>query len=109
MRYTVLWTPTAERDLAELWLQSADREAIRSAADTLDSLLRDDAHLRGESRYDSLRIVHAARLALILMWTRIIGWFGCCACGDTGPDAAGTFTPPQSAVSLESPTLPAGN
>ena len=64
MRYTVLWTPTAERDLAELWLDAADREAVRSAADTLDSLLRVDAHLRGESRYESLRVLHAAPLGV---------------------------------------------
>jgi hypothetical protein len=31
MRYTVLWTPTAERDLTELWLDAPDREAIRQA------------------------------------------------------------------------------
>ena len=64
MRYTVFWTPTAERDLAELWLDAPNREAIRSAADTLDSLLRVDAHLRGESRYESLRVVHAAPLGV---------------------------------------------
>ena len=64
MTYAVLWTPTAERDLAEIWLQSHDREAVRSAADTLDSLLRIDAHLRGESRYDSLRIILAAPLGI---------------------------------------------
>jgi mRNA-degrading endonuclease RelE of RelBE toxin-antitoxin system len=64
MKYSVLWTPTAERDLAELWLDSADRQPIRSAADTLDKLLGDDAHLRGESRYDSLRVVHAAPLGV---------------------------------------------
>jgi plasmid stabilization system protein ParE len=64
MRFTILWTPTAERDLAELWLQAADREAIRSAADTLDHLLRENAHLHGESRYDSLRVVHAAPLGV---------------------------------------------
>jgi mRNA-degrading endonuclease RelE of RelBE toxin-antitoxin system len=64
MKYTALWTPTAERDLAELWLQAADREAVRSAADTLESLLRMDTHLRGESRYESLRVVHAAPLGV---------------------------------------------
>ena len=64
MRYTVLWTPTAEHDLAELWLEASDREAVRSAADTLDVLLRDDAHLCGESRYDSLRVVHAVPLGV---------------------------------------------
>jgi mRNA-degrading endonuclease RelE of RelBE toxin-antitoxin system len=64
MRYTVSWTPTAEQDLAGLWLRATDRETVRSAADTLDRLLREDAHLRGESRYDSLRIVHAAPLGV---------------------------------------------
>ena len=64
MKYTVLWTPSAERDLADLWLQSPDREAVRSAADTLDSLLRVDAHRRGESRYESLRVLLAAPLGI---------------------------------------------
>lgn len=64
MRYSVLWTPTAERDLAELWLQALDRQAIRSAADTLDSLLRINAHLRGESRYGSLRVVLASPMGI---------------------------------------------
>ncbi len=64
MKYTVFWTPSAERNLAELWLQSPDREVIRSAADTLDSLLRVDAHRRGESRYESLRVLLAAPLGI---------------------------------------------
>ena len=64
MRFTVLWTPSAERDLTDLWLKASDREAVRSAADTLDSLLREDAHLRGESRYETLRIVLAAPLGV---------------------------------------------
>lgn len=64
MTYAILWTQTAEEDLARLWLEGTDREAIRSAADTLDSLLRSDAHLRGESRYDSLRVLLAAPLGI---------------------------------------------
>jgi hypothetical protein len=47
MRFTVLWTPTAHDDLAQLWLDAADREATRSAADTLDVILHSDAHLQG--------------------------------------------------------------
>ena len=64
MRYTVLWTPTAEHDLANLWLNASDRQAIRSAADTLDNILRTDAHLLGESRYGSLRVVLAVPLGV---------------------------------------------
>jgi hypothetical protein len=37
---------------------------MRSAADTLDRLLRSDAPLRGESRYDSLRVLLAAPLGI---------------------------------------------
>jgi hypothetical protein len=64
MTYAVLWTPTAHRDLAQLWLDAADREAVRSAADTLDAILRRGAHLQGESRYDSLLVVLAAPLGV---------------------------------------------
>ena len=62
MNYTVLWTPSAERDLTELWLRATDRGAVRSAADTLDSLLRIDAHavmsrlrIRGQRHLDPRR------------------------------------------------------
>jgi plasmid stabilization system protein ParE len=64
MTFTVLWTPTAHRDLAELWLDAANREEVRSAADTLDSILRRDAASMGESRYGSLRVVLAAPLGV---------------------------------------------
>jgi hypothetical protein len=64
MRFTVLWTPTAHRDLAKLWLDAADREAVRSAADTMDVILRRDAHLQGESRYDTLRVILAEPLGV---------------------------------------------
>jgi len=50
--------------LAEIWIRSDDRNAVRSAADTLDRLLQIDAHLRGESRHESLRVVLAAPLGV---------------------------------------------
>lgn len=64
MTYTVLWTPAAERDLAELWLSAEDRNAITSAAATIDALLRQDAHLVGESREGTLRITFVAPLGI---------------------------------------------
>jgi len=66
MRYTVLWAPTAERDLAAIWMEAADRTAVASAADTIDALLREDAHLRGESRADNLRVLFAPPLGVDL-------------------------------------------
>ena len=64
MRYTVLWTPAAEQDLARIWTDAEDRAAIASAADTIDVLLRDDPHLRGESRSGQLRILFVPPLGV---------------------------------------------
>jgi hypothetical protein len=40
MRFTVVWDPTAERDLTNFWLQAPDQQAIADAADEIDRLLR---------------------------------------------------------------------
>jgi hypothetical protein len=57
MTFTVLWTPAAEQELAAVWLSASDRNAINSAAHTIDALLRVDPQRRGESRHDSVRIL----------------------------------------------------
>lgn len=36
MRYTVIWTDSAEQDLAALWMAAPDRHAVTSAAHILD-------------------------------------------------------------------------
>jgi hypothetical protein len=37
MIFTVLWTPTAEQELASIWLGAGDRNAVTSAAHTIDT------------------------------------------------------------------------
>ena len=32
MKYSVVWVHTAERSLASIWMESADRNAVTSAA-----------------------------------------------------------------------------
>ena len=64
MKYQVLWTPTAERDLAEVWLRAGDRASITSAAESVDRLLEDDAHARGESRLGDLRVMFISPLGV---------------------------------------------
>lgn len=64
MKFTVLWTPSAERDLAEAWITAEDRGAITSAAATIDTLLRSNPHAQGESREGSLRIAFIAPLGI---------------------------------------------
>jgi hypothetical protein len=51
----VVWTPTAERDLAQIWLRATDRKAISAASNRIDALLSRDAGSRGYSVFDTVR------------------------------------------------------
>ncbi len=61
MRFTVLWAPSAERWLAQLWLDAEDRSSVRDAADRLDAALADSL---GESRSGNARIAFAPPLGI---------------------------------------------
>jgi hypothetical protein len=39
MRYTVTWLPSAQSELARLWMQGADRQAISDASNRIDQVL----------------------------------------------------------------------
>jgi plasmid stabilization system protein ParE len=51
MRFTVVWHPSAERELAEIWLRAVDRAAVSDAANTIDRLLTSDPLAHGEEFY----------------------------------------------------------
>lgn len=55
MKYMVVWKPATLDDLAALWNEAADRNAIASAADTIDALLRTRPHTFGQVRSGNLR------------------------------------------------------
>ena len=55
MKYTVLWTPAAEEELAAIWIDAGDRSAVTSAAAAIDNLLSSDPESRGELRFDTVR------------------------------------------------------
>src|SRR5262249_13178592 len=57
MRYTVEWLPTAEDDLARLWLNASDRDIIVATADAIDAVLARDPYSQSESRPDRARIM----------------------------------------------------
>ena len=65
MNYTVTWKPSAEQDLARLWLAAADRQAVADAANRIDALLQTDAEQRGESRSGATRILFEPPLAVL--------------------------------------------
>ena len=57
MKFTVVWVPSAADRLADLWIEAEDREAIASATNQIDKLLKSDPSQQGESRLGSRRIL----------------------------------------------------
>lgn len=55
MKYTVVWTKSAEADLVRIWTESADRSAVTAAGNEIDARLRRDPTEAGESRESSQR------------------------------------------------------
>lgn len=57
MKFTVIWKPSAEQELARLWDAAQDRRAVTLAANAIDNQLRLSADRAGESRGGQDRIV----------------------------------------------------
>jgi hypothetical protein len=64
MIFTVVWLPAAKGQLADLWVNGPDRQAVADASNAIDRLLRIDAHLRGLPFFER-RILAVAPLAVI--------------------------------------------
>lgn len=64
MNYTVVWRPTAERALAQIWTSADDRQAITDAADLMDAMLRSAPGEVGESRVGDTRILTVMPLSV---------------------------------------------
>ena len=64
MKYTVVWTPSAERHLTEIWVDAQDRGTVTSAANSIDKLLAQDPESLGESRNENVRIVFVPPLGV---------------------------------------------
>lgn len=56
MNYRVLWTKKAREQLAEIWLNSAQRSDVVSATNAIDALLGISPGSQGESRDDGRRV-----------------------------------------------------
>jgi hypothetical protein len=64
MKYTVVWKPEAEEELARLWTGAGDRGAVAAAADQIDTSLQWDPESQGESRSGANRIMIVPPLAI---------------------------------------------
>jgi hypothetical protein len=51
MRFTVTWHPTAEKELAVIWLHASNRASITQAANTIDQALAIEPLRHGEDFY----------------------------------------------------------
>ena len=65
MNYRVIWVPRAEQELAELWLNAPNRDAVTRAAQEIDELLRKGPSDEGESRPRGRRILFRLPLAVV--------------------------------------------
>ena len=65
MKYTVLWKPSVKQRLAEIWINAQDRNAVSAAANAIDSLLKVNPSVQGESRSDGSRILILPPLAVV--------------------------------------------
>ena len=63
MRFTVTWHPLAINELAQIWLDADDRNAVTRATSTIDQTLAYNPHNKGEEFYGD-RLFVATPLAV---------------------------------------------
>ncbi len=64
-RYTVVWVQSAQEELAELWINAEDRNAVSAAAELIDQELCNDPLDKGRELSEGLRSLIAAPLKAI--------------------------------------------
>jgi hypothetical protein len=67
MIYTVVWLPSALGQLARIWTETHDRQAITAAADFIDVLLRRDPQSKSSGGPDARVVVVAPLIVDIVI------------------------------------------
>jgi hypothetical protein len=65
MKWTVTYLPASQDDLANIWLNAPDPQAVAEAADAIDHILTIKPLGAGESRAGSSRIIIAHPLTVL--------------------------------------------
>ncbi len=65
IRYTVTWLKDAENQLAQIWVDATDKQAVTDAANAIDVLLSTDAHDKGKEASEGLRGLHVPPLRVL--------------------------------------------
>ena len=61
-RHTVVWLRDAQQDLAQLWMDSDDRQSVNVATATIDAVLAIDPQSKGQHLAEGLRKLRVAPL-----------------------------------------------
>jgi len=64
MSFTVVWRDIAESELAHMYLEVPDREAVRRAADRIEFLLRRDPLALGKAHFGSHQLLRVPPLGV---------------------------------------------
>ena len=67
MKFTVVMSPMAEHQLAEIWVQASERASISQAFDRIETLLKRDAKSLGRLNPGGWRVVTLGPLAVKVM------------------------------------------
>jgi hypothetical protein len=64
MKWTVIWRPSTENDLASLWLSAPDQDSLTADANAIDQELARNPLAAGEARSGTSRILIEPPLAV---------------------------------------------
>ena len=64
MTFTVTYKPSAEQELADVWTNASDRQAVTVAVSRIDHLLRNNPLQQGEARDKNIRVFVERPLAV---------------------------------------------
>lgn len=65
MKWTVLYRPSAQDHLVNIWLKAPDQQWVADAADTIDRILSSNPLDAGESREGASRVIIEPPLTVI--------------------------------------------
>ena len=88
MKFTVVWKPSAETKLAEIWTDATDRQTVSDAANSIDLLLRSFPIQVGESRKHDTRILSVSPLS-VYFDAIALSWYGPYGSAHPKPNRAG--------------------
>jgi hypothetical protein len=64
MKFTVVMSPVADHQLAEIWMNATDRASVSQAFDRIEVLLKREAHVLGRLHPSGWRVVTMSPLAV---------------------------------------------